>query len=57
MHTKETVISTEGEEVIGNSSNRFDAQRQSTTFGPEPPTADDGPPESRGSFAPSPKAS
>lgn len=57
MYTKETVISTDGEEVVGNSANRFDVARQSTTMGPEPPTADDGPPETRGSFAPSPRAS
>ena len=56
-HTKETVISTEGEEIVGNGSNRFDEQRQSTTLGPTPPTSEDGPPETRGSFAPSPRAS
>ena len=45
VHTKESVISTEGEEVVGNRANRFDVWRQSTTLGPTPPTADEGPPE------------
>lgn len=51
-HNKDTVISTEGEEVIGNSSNRFDTWRQSGTLGPTPPTADSGPPEQGGTEAP-----
>jgi hypothetical protein len=53
---KDTVISTAGEEVIGNGANRFDAHRQSTTLGPEPPTADDGPPETNGEPGASPRA-
>lgn len=33
---------------IGNGSNRFDAWRQSDTLGPQPPTAETGPPETNG---------
>ncbi len=56
MYTKDTVIATDGVEVVGNDANRFDAQRQSTTLGPMPPTADDGPEETNGEPGPSPRA-
>jgi hypothetical protein len=58
-HNKETVISTEGEEVVGNDANRFDAFRQSTTLGPEPATESSGPPEQNGGThaGPPPRAS
>ena len=48
VHNKNTVISNEGEEVVGNDANRFDAWRQTGTLGPEPPTAETGPPETNG---------
>ena len=44
-YSKETVIATDGVETVGNSANRFDTWRQTTTLGPMPPTADEGPPE------------
>lgn len=49
-------ISTEGVTVIGNNSNRFDTQRQSTTLGPEPPPADSGPDETEGEPGMAPRA-
>ena len=48
-----SMISTEGQEVIGNDANRFDTWRQSGTLGPQPPTAESGPPEQGGPDAPS----
>lgn len=50
-------IATEGVTVIGNDSNRFEVHQQTGTLGPEPGSEMDGPPEKRGSFAPSPRAS
>ena len=47
-YDRSTVISKDGEEVIGNNANRFDAWRQSDTLGPQPPTAETGPPETNG---------
>ena len=44
-YTQDSVIATDGVETVGNSANRFDTWRQSTTLGPMPPTADEGPPE------------
>jgi hypothetical protein len=41
-------IATTGVTVIGNSANAYDAPTQSTTFGPYPPTADAGAPETNG---------
>lgn len=35
-------------EVIGNGANRFDTWRQSDTLGPQPPSAESGPPETGG---------
>lgn len=49
-------ISDAGKTVVGNDANRFDAWRQSDTFGPMPPTAETGPPETSGGSAP-PEAS
>lgn len=48
MVTRDSMISTEGQEVIGNDANRFDAWRQTGTLGPTPPTAETGPPETNG---------
>lgn len=45
---REDMIATEGVSVVGNEANRFDCWRQSGTLGPEPPTADSGPPETNG---------
>jgi len=39
-------------EVPGNNANRFDCWRQSDTLGPQPPTAETGPPEQGGSEVP-----
>lgn len=49
MITRETMISTAGEEVQGNGANRFDAWRQDDTLGPQPPVAESAPPETGGS--------
>lgn len=54
---RDSMIATEGVEVVGNNANRFDAWRQSGTLGPTPPTADDGPPETNGDPGETPKAS
>jgi len=48
MITRESMISTEGQEVIGNNANRFDAWRQTGTLGPEPETPSTAPPETGG---------
>lgn len=48
MVTRETMISTEGQEVKGNGANRFDTWRQNDTLGPEPPPAETAPPETGG---------
>lgn len=48
-YTRDTVISTEGQEVQGNGANRFDTWRQSDTLGPQPAPADTAPPETGGS--------
>jgi hypothetical protein len=52
-YSRETVLSTEGEEPQGNGANRFDAHTQTGTLGPTPPTAESGPPEQGGSGVPS----
>lgn len=48
MVDRNTMISTEGEEVVGNGANRFDAHRQSGTLPPPVESADDAPPETGG---------
>lgn len=45
---RETILSTEGEEVLGNGANRFDAHRQSGTIPPPVESPDDAPPETGG---------
>lgn len=50
-------IDTKGVTVIGNDANRFDAQRQSSTLGPEFEMSADGPTETNGEPGPSPRAS
>lgn len=45
---RDTMIATEGVEVVGNDANRFDVWRQTGTLGPFPPTAETGPPETDG---------
>lgn len=47
-YNRDTVISTDGQEVQGNDANRFDTHRQSDTLGPQPPPAASGPPETGG---------
>ena len=42
---------------LGNGANRFDVWRQSQTLGPQPPTADSGPPETNGGSEGAPEAS
>lgn len=43
-----SMISTEGQEELGNDARRFDVWRQTTTLGPEPDSPSSGPPETGG---------
>ena len=52
MITRDTMISTEGEEVKGNDANRFDQHSQSGTIGPEPESPSTASPETGGGEAP-----